>query len=116
MWPRGSLWVSAAAALLGECGTHVAQGFPLVSSSSIIGTHAGCAFLLNQLAGSLTTECLPCSLCGSKYTTRSKNREPVFIEAVCGAMVPQAMLLLQSEGGAISEPASWVFPTVEEGA
>lgn len=39
----------------------------------------------------------------------------MFMEAVCGARVPQAMLLLQSEGGAISEPESWVFPTVEEG-
>lgn len=39
----------------------------------------------------------------------------MFMEAVCGTMVPQGMLLLQSEGGAISEPKSWVFPTLEEG-
>lgn len=86
-----------------------------MSAAGIIGTRAGCAFLLSQQAGLLSPECLPSSLCGSKYTMRSRNREPVFMEAACGEMVPQALLLLQSEGGAISGPESWVFPTVEEG-
>lgn len=94
MWPWCSLWMSTA---------------------RLIGTHAGRAFLLSQQAGLLSVECLPSSLCGSKYRMRSRNREPVFMEAASGPMVPQAMLLLQSEGGAISGPESWVFPTVEEG-